>query len=264
MPKTKINITVSDRVPEIRPLVEQTALTGMPTEADVIYNGRNTLFVLDGRQWGVNAPVNVKAFHQPRFPNDIIYVSFRDSKARRSYLHARKLLDMGFLTPEPYAYGEVLNTGGSGRILPKLTSSYYFCRHLPYPDLRGWEVRPDYTEFVAALGREMARLHKAGIWMKDFSTGNILHHKDAEGNFHFYYVDLNRMEFGVKSTGKLMQMFRSLSPERRYVLDIAAAYAEAAGKDPDAVKKEAGKIFDSFIKGKQTLNKLKSLSGKKK
>lgn len=257
------NIIVSPDYPEARSVIERITTEGQPADATIIYDGpRNKLFLINEPELvDGDTPVNVKAFRVPPFPNNYVYSTMRAGKAARSYNFARRLTALGFLTPTPFGYSEILEG-------LRLTRSYYFCRHLPYPDLRYWEERPDRDAIIEALGAEMARLHAAGVWMKDFSTGNILVQPPApetgmEG-YRFHYVDLNRTAFGVKDRQRLMQMFKALSCSREITLEIAEAYARAANRKPSDVLAEAAHAFDSFHKRAQRKQRLKSLLHKRK
>lgn len=200
----KHKITINPAYASTRPIIESITRNGMPADAVVIYEGsRNRLFHV-GTENAPHAPemrINVKAFRVPPFPNNFIYSSLRAGKAARSYNFAHKLLELGFDTPAPIAFSETLTgwkiTGETG-IWPQLGRSYYFCQQLPYPDLRYWEGRRDREAIIEALGSEIARLHAAGVWMKDFSTGNILLQPPAttNGSYRFHYVDLNRSHSG--------------------------------------------------------------------
>ena len=222
---TKHHIIVSPDYPAARHVIEHVTAHGQPAHATTIYDGpRNKLFHISEPELaeGSDTPgdsglVNVKAFRVPPFPNNYIYSTLRAGKAERSYRFAQRLMALGFLTPAPFGYSEILTgirlTGHCG-IWPRLTRSYYFCAQLPYPDMRCWESRPDRDALIEAIGAEIARLHAAGVWMKDFSTGNILVEPPSAhtgGKYRFHYVDLNRTAFGVTNRNKLMQMFKALS-----------------------------------------------------
>lgn len=266
---TKHNITVSPEFPAARGIIENITTNGRPADATVIYEGsRNQLFYLEQKMPSNNPEgirVNVKAFRVPPFPNDYIYSTLRAGKAARSYEFARRLLSLGFHTPTPFGYSEIhqgVRITDTGGIWPRLTHSYYFCEHIPYPAMRCWEARPDRNELIGALGAEIARLHAAGVWMKDFSTGNILVQSPAEspdGTYRFHYVDLNRTAFGITDRRQLMQMFNALSCSREFTLEIAAAYARASGRDLTTVLNEAGEAFDTFQKRTERKQHIKQL-----
>lgn len=250
--KEDIRLVVNPSVPEeLRSAMERVVREGMGPEAELIYDGgRNRLWVEkvkpepSGSQ-GVVTEMNVKAFGLPKFPNSLIYGVFRKSKAQRSYEHAMRLLQLGFDTPQPMGYAEVRVAGSA-----LLRRSFYFSAQLPWPNMRFWESDKDYDHLRDAWGAEIARLHQAGVWMKDHSAGNILRHRDDDGHWHFAYVDLNRMAFGVTDEHRLMKMFKSVSTALEFTVALARSYALAAGKDPDKAASMAEKIYRRFNRRK--------------
>lgn len=248
--KDNTHIVINPRYQQIRGLVERIALCGEPSWSQVIYEGRNRLYVVDGGD-GIGEVV-VKDFHRPNLINSVVYTHLRKSKARRSYENALELRRLGFGTPEPYAYVEVSRCG-------RLVRSYYLCARLSadHRDLRYFDRQLRLMELLDALGHEMVRLHRAGVLVKDFSPGNVLYQRDAEGVYHFSHVDLNRMDFGVKSRSRLMGNFRAMPCTPAEVDMLAAAYARAAGEDVELVKAEAHAQFDAFWRGVNRKRRLK-------
>lgn len=234
-----IKLVTSDAGEKLRPIFDSIAENGLPDNCEVIYKGpRNLLATLD------QGTINVKQFGIPSFPNNFIYGKLRKSKARRSFEHAHRLLQLGFDTPLPYAYIEIYRRNAFG--IPMLRRSYYICRHLPLDNIRLWEGHPDLPELVDQWGAEIARLHAAGVWMKDHSAGNVLLGRKDNGGFTFSYVDLNRIRFGVHSTHRLLRMFKSVSTSAHFTLLLARAYARAAGKNEQQVVHDVKKIFRKF------------------
>jgi len=231
-------------------LIGQICRNGIPEGAERIYAGRNNLYFVrdaDGTE------VCIKDFHVPKFPNSIIYTNFRKSKAERSYINALKLKELGFGTPEPYGYAEVKEG-------IQLTRSYYFCHAERNVDnIRVWDRFPFVEELLEALAAEMVRLHAAGVFMRDFSPGNILFERNAAGKFSFMYVDLNRMEFDVHDPDKQMRNFRAIYIEPHQTARIARKYAEATGQDPKVVEARALKELNNYFAGKNRNKKLKKL-----
>ncbi len=266
-------IIINENYSTVKPLIEAVTRHGQPAGAEVVYKGRrNTLFYISpGKDAGGGAsnnlkfPVNVKAFRVPPFPNGYVYRTFRPSKAKRSYINACKLIELGFHTPTPLGYSEV-HTGwklrGNTGIWPKMTRSFYFCEQLPYPNIRAWEDFPDTDRLLEALGTEIARIHAAGIWFHDFSPGNILLNLNEAGEYEFYYVDLNRMEFGVHDPSKLMQMFKSISWHDEWIGRLGKAYAIACGKDPEAISRQARETACLWREKHGRKERLKHLIGK--
>lgn len=238
-----------------RELVEGITRHGIPEGAEVIYSGRNTLYIVSDRD---GTEVCIKEFHIPRFPNNLIYTNFRRSKAERSYTNALKLKELGFGTPEPYGYSEVTVAGC-------LTRSYYFCHaERTLENIREWDRFPFVEDLLEALAREMVKLHKAGVFMRDFSPGNILFSRDAQGNFSFSYVDLNRMEFGVFDRHRQMRNFRAIYIEPEQTARIARKYALVTGADPDLMERIALWELENYFAQKRRNGRLKSLLPRRK
>ena len=82
---------------------------------------------------------------------------------------------------------------------------------------------------------QIVKLHQAGVWHKDFSPGNILYTGNAVDGYHFSYIDLNRMSFGISDRKKLMSMFRSINLNRAETERLGRYYALASGQDVDVV-----------------------------
>lgn len=226
------------------------ALGVSPDTEEVYHTRRNHIWriPLDGQD------ATVKDFKVPGHINAVAYTTVRRSKARRSYDNAMELLRLGFLTPEPLAWAEQ-RTGPC-----HLGHSYYACRYLQYDgDMRNWERYPDAEALLEALGREMARLHRAGVWHHDFSPGNILFRRRAGGGYDFYYVDLNRMSFGQRSPRRLMRNFRCIHLDEAQTRRLARHYARAMGLDPQATADEAAHQLARYKRSKQRQQRLKSL-----
>lgn len=226
---------------------------GVPDGARQIYRGaRNTLYdIADGN----GRHLCVKHFRKAKFPNSYIYTTLRHSKARRSFEHATMLLSAGFLTPRPIAWSE-------RRHGIKLLDSYYICEYLPLPNIRDWGRMPDADSLIEALGAYMVRLHRAGIFHRDFSPGNILVERLPGGDYRFYLVDINRMNFNVTDRRRLMSMFRSISLEADDTTRLARAYARSSGENPDTIVAEALASLRRYQATKRRHRRFKKLLGK--
>lgn len=139
--------------------------------------------------------INIKSFKIPNFINKIIYRYFRESKAARSYLNAKTLIHNHIGTPEPIAYFEEVSFFG-------LKKSYYLCKHLDadfmFRDLVENENFPDCENILRQFIRFSFNMHEKGIEFLDHSPGNTLVKKRADGNYDFFLIDLNRMNFHEK------------------------------------------------------------------
>lgn len=227
---------------------------GTDQSAIQIYRGaRNTLYNVadaDGNH------LCVKHFRKAKFPNSYIYTTLRHSKARRSFEHAEKLLSLGFNTPRPIAWSE-------RRKGLKLLDSYYICEFLPLSNIRDWGKLPDADRITDALGAFMVSLHRAGVYHRDFSPGNILVDRLADGSYRFLLVDINRMNFNVRNRTRLMSMFRSISLDETDTERLARAYAKASGEDPRTVVAEAIASLRKYQATKRRHRFFKRLIGKK-
>ncbi len=235
---------------EARQLMEHVARDGEEScPMELIYkNGRNRTYrvMVDGKR------AVLKCFKVPNAINSLVYVNLRKSKARRSYEYAKRLDEMGIGTPMPLAYAEC-------RDGLRLRRSYYLCDYIDGQEVRCWERLPDASPMLKALARDMVRLHRKGVFHKDFSPGNILYTVTPDGNFRFYYIDLNRVKFGVHDSNVLMQNFRCINTDLYETRRLARYYAEAAGLDPGATEEQAETQLNKYLASKAMHNKLKSM-----
>jgi hypothetical protein len=185
------------------------------------------LFDLDDQK------INIKSFKIPHLINKIAYKYFRKSKARRSYEYANRLIENGIGTPQPIAYAEDFKLSG-------LEKSYYISEHLQTElTFRELVLQPDYPDHENIL-RQFTRftfdLHQKGIEFLDHSPGNTLIKKGSEGNYHFYLVDLNRMNFHeVMDFDSRMKNFNRLTPKTEMLAVMSDEYAKLYDKKYDEV-----------------------------
>ncbi len=248
----KAKIIISPKYADLTPLIQAIADTGVPVEATEVYHARNTVYSLD-TDAGIR--LSIKDFHIPSLINSLVYTHLRLSKARRSYENALRLISLGFDTPDPVAYIEI-HRGA------QLTRSYYICRQIDgAEDLRLWHLRDaaKMSPVLDALAQYMVRLHRAGVYHKDFSPGNILYRKE-NGAYRFYLIDINRMTFGVHSRKRLMDNFSRIDIESaEATADLARRYALAADISPEKAEAEALARLQGYLRGKRRRRMLKRL-----
>jgi hypothetical protein len=209
------------------------------------------IFKLDGQE------VNIKSFKVPNLVNKVAYRFFRKSKAQRSFEYAHQLLDRGIGTPYPIAYAEEKD----GLFFKK---SYYVSQHLQsdltYRTLVQQKDYPQWEEILRAFTRFTYELHEKGIQFLDHSPGNTLIRLNG-GDYQFFLVDLNRMNFKSLSFEERMKNFSRLTPEKEMVAVMASEYAELSNKPKAEVFEKmwgyTEEFQQKFLKKKRLKKKLK-------
>ncbi|MDQ1165072.1 lipopolysaccharide kinase InaA family protein [Flavobacterium sp. SORGH_AS_0622] len=211
------------------------------------------LFDLNGKT------INIKSFKIPNLINKVAYKYFRKSKARRSFEYATILLEKGIGTPEPIAFLE-------NSTLLGLNDSYYVSEHLnadlTYRELVEIPDYPDHENILRQFTRFSFELHEKGIEFIDHSPGNTLIKKNADGNYDFFLVDLNRMEFHSSLTfEQRMHNLRRLTPLKEMVAvmsnEYAKLYPESEQKIFDTLWKYTADFQEQFYRKKRLKKKLK-------
>lgn len=252
--EVEYNVVTADNASEYSALFNSIVKNGQPDNALTVYKARNHIYRVPDKSGGW---INIKDFKLPNIVNKYVYGNIRHSKARRSYENALELLGLGFSTPMPLGYGEVRE----GKCL---TRSYYFSRQVDdVIEMRDVARHADWRELLFALGKEMARLHGAGVWMKDFSPGNVMFKRTPDGNYQFSYVDLNRINFNCRSRKKLMKMFGAMVYSPAHLMAIAEGYASATGMKLKVVAREALIAMSRFEQRTARKKMLKQLLLKK-
>lgn len=166
--------------------------------------------------------VNVKRYQRPKGPNLLIYsTGLRRPKGWRAYHYAQRLLAKNVSTPDPVAYIEQRCMGLLGfcyfiSIQSALTHTFY----------EFGEAQPGtYEDIAEAFGAFTAHLHEQQILHLDYSPGNILWDRDAQGHFQFTLVDINRMRFGKVSKADGAASLRRLWGPKRFFVLVAESYA---------------------------------------
>lgn len=223
---------------------------------DLFGNGQRNiikLFDLDGKT------INIKSFKIPNLINKIAYNYLRKSKARRSFEYATILLEKGIGTPQPIAYLENFNWLG-------LRDSYYVSEHLvtelTYRELVEIPDYPDRENILRQFTRFSFELHEKGIEFLDHSPGNTLIKKKTDGNYEFFLVDLNRMEFHKSMSFETrMKNLCRLTPLKEMVAimsnEYAKLYTESEQKTFDTLWKFTAEFQEQFFRKRRLKKKLK-------
>ncbi|NOQ32291.1 MAG: hypothetical protein GQ570_14370 [Helicobacteraceae bacterium] len=174
----------------------------------------------------VDTDLVIKSFKIPHLFNKIVYTFFRKSKAYRSFHNAQKLILKGINTPQPIALLEFYKAN-------LLNESYYVAEEFKY-DFTIREALLHQVEDTQNIFKAFAefthKVHKADIWHKDYSPGNILIKKEGD-NYIFSIVDINRMDFIRISEYDGLENFNKLWADEADLEIMAKVYAKLEGID---------------------------------
>lgn len=185
---------------------------------------------------------NVKSFKVPNLVNKVVYRFFRQSKAERSFVYAKKLKDLNIGTPQPIAYAEEKNGVFFGK-------SYYMSEHLNY-DITYRELTtnfdyPDHENVLRAFTRFTYLLHENQINFLDHSPGNTLI-KKVDDEYLFYLVDLNRMRFEEMTLEERVKNFAKLTIHDSMLEVMSDEYAHLMNTSKDKVFALMKQFTDEF------------------
>lgn len=224
------------------------------SEGESLNDGqRNSIKIFDVE----GEKINIKSFKIPNAVNKIVYRFFRKSKAERSFEYASHLISHNIGTPAPIAFAE--NKSGL-----TFKDSYYVSEHLNCDlTFRELVTNPDYPnheEILRAFTRFTYELHEKEIEFLDHSPGNTLIQLN-NGDYKFFLVDLNRMNFKKLHFEERMKNFARLTPKKEMIEVMANEYANLINK-PEAEVFEKMWFFtnqfqEKFQRKKELKKKLK-------
>lgn len=250
----KKRIVINPEYERLKDFVAKLADEGVPTEAESIYTGRNTIYRLKYD----DIELNIKSFHEPHFPNNFIYAHLRKSKARRSYEHAMEIRRRGISTPCPVAWVETSQHGS-------LRKTYYVSlQSQAKRNMRQWETWPkaEAKRIVSALAHYMKNVHEAGILHHDFSPGNILWYETPDG-IEFEMVDLNRIKILGRPLNEKERYsnFRNINYYEPGTEQLGQEYGIACGTNAVESGNRALKVLQAEKRRKNRLKKVKKAFG---
>lgn len=191
------------------------------TSGTLIHDKRNVvrLFDVDGLR------LVVKRYKVPLFFQRIDYTWFRPSKAKRAYLFALRLKELGISTPDPVAFIEC-KSGGFFR------QGYFVSTFTANPDLKS-NISLLYTDkqLFDGLVDYLVTLHEKGFLHGDTNLSNFLFHHSGD-SYEFEVIDINRSHFkdGLTKEDCLDNLMR-VTRDRALSARIVSAYAERRGWD---------------------------------
>ena len=187
-----------------------------------IHNARNQLKVIPFN--GVETVV--KAFRIPNIINQFAYAYIRDSKAKKSFENAMKLVSKNVNTPEPIGYIEFHEKG-------LLKKSFFISLKQEYEFTLAHirDEQPVYKdEVLNSFAKFTFEVHKKGILHSDYSGGNVLVKKEND-TYAFSLVDINRMKFKIIENYKGLENFNKFWFNKEDLTTIAKSYAQVANLD---------------------------------
>ena len=199
-------------------------------EGKILVNGQRNaikLFEVEG------ITLNIKSFKRPNLINKIVYRYFRKSKARRSFEFASKLMEMQIGTPQPVAFFENYDFVG-------LKESYYACEHLEnvfeFREIVQNETFENRDFIIRKFTQFTFEMHEKGIEFLDHSPGNTLIHKNADGSYSFFLVDLNRMKFHETIDFKTrMKNLSKITHKKDMIAVMSNEYAKLSNGDETTI-----------------------------
>jgi hypothetical protein len=190
-----------------------------------------------------NLTLNIKSFKKPFIINQIIYGYLRKSKAKRSFEHAKILIDKGIGTPNPIAYNENISLFG-------LLDSYYICEHieadLTFRELVETEY-PDAENILRQFIHFTYKLHENGIEFKDHTPGNTLIKSNQDGTYAFFLVDLNRMNFHKTMSFNLrMKNLSKITPQKKMIEIMSNEYSKISNENEKIIFEAMWNYTENF------------------
>ncbi len=219
---------------------------------DIITAKRNIIKIIEYQ----GKKVVVKSFKIPNFINRFAYRFIRDSKAKRSFLNAKKLLKLGINTPAPISYIEFFS--------PLLKESFFVCEYFDFDfEIRDVLKNKNFKNRDRILKEFVAfsySLHQKGVYHIDYSPGNVLI-KMKDGEYHFSIVDVNRMKFINFTQNLRFKNLSRFSATREDTTTIAKEYAKIADIDEKFAINQLFFYHDKhqrYLQNKRKLKKVKN------
>ncbi len=226
-------------------------------EGEILHNERNlTKKMTIEDECGKPIQIVVKAFKTPGLLRGLIDLNFRNSKALRSLDNAKRILELGVLTPDPIGCIEYLEFNC-------VRQCYYISRFWDHNfDLgsllfQDHSFESDSQIILKELARFTAKKHDNGILHLDYNPGNILARLN-ENKIDFSLVDLNRIRFtklGWKE--RISGLIRlTLFPDKMRI--IGSYYAKNCGTDQHYFCQQLEHAHSQFWKKRIRLKRILS------
>lgn len=206
------------------------------TQGIMLHDKRNVvkLFEMDGMQ------VVVKRYKVPLFYQRIDYTWFRPSKAKRAYLFALRLKELGIRTPDPIAFIECKRFGF-------FRQGYFVSTYTTHPDIKSnISLLDTDTQLFDGLIDYFVFLHSEGFLHGDTNLSNFLFHKE-DGRYEFEVIDVNRSCFKDHPAKEdcLANLMR-VTRDRKLSSRIVSAYAFRRGWDATESVAYVNHLIDKY------------------
>ena len=220
--KNQMNITINPKYEYLSPFI-QSLPTVFETKGTMLHDKRNVVkqFDIEGMA------IVVKRYKVPLFFQRIDYTFCRPSKAKRAYLFALRLIELGIQTPAPIAFIEC-KKGGVFR------QGFFVSTFTGHPDVKSNLDRLDNdTHFFNSLIDYFIFIHDKGFLHGDTNLTNFLFYQE-DGQYRFEVIDINRSHFKEhpSKTDCLNNLMR-ITRDRHLSKRIVEAYANRRGWNPD-------------------------------
>lgn len=149
------------------------------------------------------------------------------SKARRSYEHSLKLMEIGLLSPKPICWREDWASGW-------LRESYYVSAFVDYEHDANALSDPstaDWQRKATLAGEIIGKMHEAKVEHLDFNSGNLLFKQDAQGEWQGFVIDNNRMRMGAVPPNRGIKALFLMGLENEPLNLLIEAYAKTRKLD---------------------------------
>ncbi len=173
-------------------------LTDPGSADETLHWGRNYLYAARLETTAGDRQVVVKQFRNQTL-RQRLWRRLGGSKAERSWRAALAFAAAGVPTPEPLLWIESRDAAGPSFFVSRKLEDFFETRYFLRARNAGREAeefpRVNVAVFFDRLGRQLRRMHDAGIWHRDVSIGNLLVRLEERGPV-FFLIDLNRARLG--------------------------------------------------------------------
>ena len=199
----------------------------------------------------------VKRYKVPLSFQRVDYTFFRPSKAKRAYLFALRLKELGITTPDPIAYIECKRLG-------IFRQGYFVSTYCSYPDIKSnIDLLDTDSALFDGLINFFVFMHDKGFMHGDTNLSNFLFNRKEDG-YEYVVIDINRSHFINNPTKEdCLKNLMRITRDRLLSSRIVTAYAKRRGWDAtEAVafvsheidkyerKRKARKFYKQHIKRK--------------